>query len=82
MMVMCTKSWFPGVPGVELFDGDAGIAKVFCAGVQGLIMFWKVTGLLGTVLKVVSVEARVDGFFEFVFGFSVYLNSQRRSLNL
>ena len=23
VMVMCTQSRFPGVPGVELFDGDA-----------------------------------------------------------
>ena len=54
LMVTCTQSWFPGVPGVELFDGDAGIFKVFC-GVPGLVVFRGVTGPLGTVLEVVSV---------------------------
>ena len=54
VMVTCTQSWFPGVPGVELFDGDAGICEVFC-WVPGLVVFWRVTGPLGTVLEVVSV---------------------------
>ena len=66
VMVTCTQSWFPGVPGVELFDGDAGIFEVFCR-VPGLVVFWRVTGPLGTVLEFVSVKARVDDFFEFVF---------------
>ena len=54
VMVTCTQSWFPGVPGVELFDSDAGIFGVFC-GVPGLIVFGRVTGPLGTILDVVSV---------------------------
>ena len=54
VMVTCTLSWFPGVPGVELFDGDAVIFKVFC-WVPGLVVLWRVTGPLGTVLEVVSV---------------------------
>ena len=29
LMVTCTQSWFLGVPGVELFCGDAGIVEVF-----------------------------------------------------
>ena len=66
VMVTCTQSWFSGVPGVELFDGDAGIFEVFCR-VPGLVVFWRVTGPLGTVLEFVSVKARIDDFFEFVF---------------
>ena len=54
VMVTCTQSWFSGVPGVELFNGDAGIFEVFC-GVPGLVLFWRVTGPLGTVLEVASV---------------------------
>ena len=64
-----------------MFDGDTGIFKVFC-GVPGLVVFWRVTGPLGTVLEVVLVEARVDDFFEFIFWFSVYLYRRRRSLDL
>ena len=71
----------PGVPGVELFDGDACIFEVFC-WVPGLVVFWRITGPLATVLEVVSVKARVDDFFEFVFWFSVYLNRRRRSFDL
>ena len=81
VMVTYTQSWFPGVPRVELFDGDAGIFEIFC-GVPGLVVFWRITGLLGTVLEFVSVKARVNDFFEFVFWFSVYLNRRRRSLDL
>ena len=66
VMVTCTQSWFPGVPGVEFFDGDAGIFEVFC-WVPGLVVFWRITGPLSTVLEFVSVKARVDDFFEFVF---------------
>ena len=54
VMVTFTQSWFPGVPRVELFDGDAGILEVFC-WVPGLVVFWRVTGSLGTVQEVVSV---------------------------
>ena len=54
VMVTCTRSWFLGVPGVELCDGDAGIFQVFC-GVPGLVVFGRVTGALGTALEVVSV---------------------------
>ena len=81
VMVTCTQSWFPGLPGVELFNGDIGIFEVFC-GVPGFVVFWRITGTLGTVLEFVSVTARVDDFFEFVFWFSVYLNRRRRSLDL
>ena len=66
---------------MELFDGDAGIVKVFC-WVPSSIVFWGVTGPLGTVLKFVSVKARVDDFFEFVLRFSFYLDRRRRGLNL
>ena len=66
---------------MELFNGDAGIFEVFC-WVPDLVVFWRIPGPLGTVLEVVSVKARVDDFFEFVFRFSVYLNRRRRSLDL
>ena len=66
VMVTCTQSWFPGVPGVEPFNGDAGIYEVFC-WLQDLVVFWRITGPLGTVLEFVLVKARVDDFFEFVF---------------
>ena len=81
MIVICTQSWFPEVPGVKLLISDAGIAKVFCR-LPGFGVYWRVTGPLGTVLKCVSVEVSVDNFFEFVLGFSVYLNRWRRSLDL
>ena len=42
-------------------------------------MFWGVTGPLGAVLEFVSVKARVDDFFEFVLGFSVYLDRRKSS---
>ena len=45
-----------------MVDSDAGIAKVF-SEVPALIVFWRVTGPLGTVLKVVTVQTRVDDFF-------------------
>ena len=81
LMVTCTQSWFTGVPGVELFCGDAGIVEVFC-WIPGLIMFRRVTGPLGSVLEFVTVEAGVNDFFEFVLVFSVYLNRRRRNLDL
>ena len=64
-----------------MFDGDAGIFEVFC-WVPGLVVFWRITGPLSTVLVVVPVKARVDDFFEFLFWFSVYLNRRRGSLDL
>ena len=66
---------------MELFNGDAGIFEVFY-WVPGLVVFWRITGPLGTVLEFVSVKARVDDFFEFVFWVSVYLNRRRRCLDL
>ena len=83
LMVTCThwQSWFPGVPGVKLFCGEAGIVEVFRLK-PGLIVFRRVTGPLGSVLEFVMVEAGVNDFFEFVLGFSVYLNGQRRNLDL
>ena len=38
LMVTCAQSWFPGVPGVELFCGEAGIVEVFC-WIPGIIVF-------------------------------------------
>ena len=81
LMVTCTLSSFPEVPGVELFSGEAGIVEVFC-WVPGLIVFRRVTGPLGSVLEFVVVEAKVNDFFEFVLRFSVYLNRRRRGLDL
>ena len=42
VMVTCTQSWFPGVMGVELFNGDVGIVEIF-SGVPDLVVFWRVT---------------------------------------
>ena len=81
LIVTCTQSWFPGVPGVELFYGEAGIVEVF-GSIPSFIVFRGVTCPLGSVLEFVTVEARVNDFFEFVLGFSVYLNRRRRSLDL
>ena len=81
LMIMCTQSWFPGVLGVELFCGKAGIVEVFC-WIPGLIVFGRVTSPLGSLLEFVTVEAEVNDFFEFVLRFSVYLNRRRRSLDL
>ena len=64
-----------------MFCGEAGIVEVF-RWVPGLIVFRRITGPLGSVLEFVTVEARVNDFFEFVLGFSVYLNRRRRSLDL
>ena len=66
---------------MELFNGNVGIFEVFC-WVPGLVMFWRITGPLGTVLEVVAVKAGFDDSFEFVFWFSLYLNRRRRSLDL
>ena len=66
---------------MELFCGEAGIVEVFC-WIPGFIVFRRVTSPLGSVLEFVTVEAGVDDFFKFVLGFSVYLNRQRRSLDL
>ena len=79
--VRCTQSWFPGAPGVELFNGDAGIFQVFC-WVPGFVVFWRIPGPLDTVLEFVSVKAIVDDFFELGFSFSVYLNRRSRCLDL
>ena len=81
LMVMCTQSWFPWVPGVELFCGEAGIVEVFC-WIPGLVVFRRVTGPLGLVLEFVRVEAGVDDFFEFVLWFSLYFNRWMRSVEL
>ena len=64
-----------------MFDGDAGIVKVLC-GIPGLVVCWRVTCPLGTVLKFLSVKARVDDFFEFLHRFSFYLDRRRRGLYL
>ena len=34
VIVTCTQSWFPGLPGVEPFNGDAGIFEAFCPGTR------------------------------------------------
>ena len=81
VMDTCTRFWFPWVPGVEPFTGDAGIVEVFC-WVLSFVIFWRVSGPLGLVLKFVSVKARVDVFFAFVLGFSFYLYRSGRSLYL
>ena len=81
MMVTCTQSWFPGVRGVEMFCGEAGIVEVFCR-VPGFIVFRRVTGPVGSVLEFVTEEAGVNDFFEFVLGFSVYRDRRRRNLDL
>ena len=81
LMVTCTQSWFPEVLGVELFRGEAGIVKVFC-WIPGLIVFRRITGQVGSVLKFVTVELGVDDFFEFLLGFSIYLNRRKRGLDL
>ena len=69
VIVTCTQAWFPGVLGVEPFNGDSGIFEVFCCA-PGLVIFWGVSGPFGLVLKFVSVKARVHDFFEFVLGSS------------
>ena len=64
VMVMCTQSWFSVVPEVKLFNlnGNAGNLKVF-SRVPGLVVFWRVTSPLGSVLNFISVEATIDDFF-------------------
>ena len=51
-------------------------------GVPDFVVFRRITGPLGLVLKFVVVEPRVDDFVEFVFVFSFYLNRRRGFLNL
>ena len=81
LMVMCIQSRFSEVLGVEMFNGDCGIFEVFC-GVPSVVVLWRVTGPLNSVLKLVSVKAKVDDIFQFVFWFSVYFNRRKRSLDL
>ena len=81
LIVTCTQSWFHGVLEMELFYGEAGIVEFSC-WIPGLIVFKRITGPLGSVLEIVTVEAGVNDIFELVLRFSVYLNRRRRSLHL
>ena len=81
VIVICTLSQFSVVWRVELFNNDAVIPKVVCR-LPGVHVVCRVASPLGTVREFVSAESIVDHFFNFVFLFSLYLDSRRTGLYL
>ena len=66
---------------MKSFDGVGCMFEV-ASRVPDFIVFRRVTGPLGSVLKLVVVESRVDDFVKFVFVFTFYLYRRRRFLGL
>ena len=50
--------------------------------VPDIVVFLRITDPLGSALKLVVVESRVDDFVKFVFVFSFYLKRRRGLFNL
>ena len=74
--IVVTPSWFLRITVMKSFDGVSGMFEVN-GSVPDFVVFRRITGPLGPVLKVVVVESRVDDFVKFVFVFSFYLNRRR-----
>ena len=74
--MVVTPSWFLRIKVIKSFDGVGCMFEV-ASRVPNFVVFRRVTGPLGSVLKLVVVESRVDDFVEFVFVFSFYLNRRR-----
>ena len=79
--IVVTPSWFLRITVMKSFDCVSGMFEV-ASGVPNFVVFRRITGPLGSVLKFIVVESRVDDFVEFVFVFSFYLNRRRGFLNL
>ena len=79
--IVVTPSWFLRITVMKSFDCVSGIFEV-TGGIPDSVVFRRITGPLGSVLKFVVVESRVDDFVEFVFVFSFYLNRRRWFLDL
>ena len=74
--MVVTPSWFLRITVMKSFDGVVCMLEV-ASGVPNFVVFGRITGPLGSVLKFVVVESRVDDFVEFVFVFSFYPNRRR-----
>ena len=79
--IVVTPSWFLRITVMKLFDGVFGMFEV-TGRVPDFVVFRRITGPLGSVLKFVVVKSRVDALFEFVFVFFFYLNRRRWFLYL
>src|ERR1700760_48252 len=81
VLTVVTPSWFLRITVMKSFDGVGCMVEV-ASRVPNFVVFRRITGPLGSVLKLVVVESRVDDFVEFVFVFSFYLNRRRLFLYL
>ena len=79
--IVVTPSWFLRITVMKSFDGVGCMFEV-TSRVPDFVVFRRITGLLGSVLKFVVVESRVDDLVEFLFVFSFYLNRRRWFLYL
>ena len=74
-------SWFLRITVMKSFDRVSCMFEV-ASRVPDFVVFRRITGPLGSVLKLVVVESRVDDFVEFVFVFPFYLDRRRWLLYL
>ena len=79
--IVVTPSWFLRITVMKSFDCVGCMFEV-ASRVPDFVVLRRITGPLGSVLKFVGVESRVDDFVEFVFVFSFYLNRRRGFLDL
>src|SRR6201996_5565859 len=79
--IVVIPSWFLRITVMKSFDGVSCMIEV-ASGVPDFIVFRRIAGPLGSVLKLVVVESRVNDFVEFVFFFSFSLNRRRWFLDL
>ena len=79
--IVISPSWFLRITVMKSFDGVSGMFEV-ASRVLDFVVFRRITGPLGSVLKFVVVQSRVDDFIEFVFVFSFHLNRGRKFLDL
>ena len=79
--IVVIPSWFLRIRVMKSFDGVGCMFEV-ASRVPDFVVFRRITGPLGSVLKLVVVESRVNDFVEFVFVFSFYLNRRRWFLDL
>ena len=79
--IVVTPSWFLRIMVMKSFDGVDCMFEI-ASRVPDFVVFRRITGPLGSLLKLVVVKSRVDDFVEFVFVFSFYPNRGRWFLDL
>ena len=79
--MVVTPSWFLRITVMKSFDSVSGMFEV-TSRVPDFVVFRRITGPLGSILKLVVVESRVDDFVEFVFVFPFDLDRRRWLLYL